>query len=48
VGLTAAVSAKLVEYGITANVFAAYYHDHIFVHAERAEQALIALSEFAR
>ncbi len=48
VGLTAAVSAKLVEYGITANVFAAYYHDHIFVQAERAEQALIALSEFAR
>ncbi|MEH6650664.1 MAG: ACT domain-containing protein [Motiliproteus sp.] len=48
VGLTAAVSTKLSEHGISANVIAAYYHDHIFVQAECAEQAMAALGEFAR
>lgn len=46
VGLTAAVSAKLTEYGISANVVAAYYHDHIFVPCEKATQAVAALQEF--
>lgn len=43
VGLTAAVSTKLASKGISANVIAAYYHDHIFVPSEQAEQALLAL-----
>ncbi|USH05589.1 ACT domain-containing protein [Grimontia kaedaensis] len=47
VGLTAAVSTKLAEKGISANVLAAYYHDHIFVQAEKAEAALKALQEFS-
>lgn len=46
VGLTAAVAGKLAEKGISANVIAAYYHDHIFVPAEKAEAALSALTEF--
>jgi hypothetical protein len=46
VGLTAAVANKLTSYGISANVIAAYYHDHIFVQTEKAEQALLALKEF--
>lgn len=46
VGLTAAFSAKLAEKNISANVVAAYYHDHIFVPEEKAEQALAAISEF--
>jgi len=46
VGLTAAVSTKLAEKGISANVIAAYYHDHIFVQSEKAELALEALGEF--
>ena len=48
VGLTAAVSNKLAEKGISANVIAAYYHDHIFVQAENADAALSALNEFSR
>jgi hypothetical protein len=47
VGLTAAVATKLSSYGISANVVAAYYHDHIFVPSERADEALSALYEFA-
>jgi hypothetical protein len=47
VGLTAAVSAKLTAYNISANVVAAYYHDHIFVQSDKAEAALAALQEFA-
>jgi hypothetical protein len=47
VGLTAAVATKLAEYGISANVVAAFYHDHIFVQTDKAEQAMAALKEFA-
>jgi hypothetical protein len=46
VGLTAAVATKLTSYGISANVIAAYHHDHIFVQTQKAEQALLALKEF--
>ena len=47
VGLTAAVATKLASSGISANVVAAYYHDHIFVHSERANEALLKLQEFS-
>lgn len=40
VGLTATVSGRLAEGGISANVIAAYYHDHIYVPKDRAEAAL--------
>ena len=48
VGLTAAFSRKLTEHGISANVIAGYYHDHIFVQAEFADKAMHALGEFAQ
>ena len=48
VGLTAAVSTKLAQSNISANVIAAYYHDHVFIAAKDAEQALIALNELTR
>ena len=48
VGLTAAVSTKLASKGISANIIAAYYHDHIFVSSEQAEQALLALKELSQ
>lgn len=47
VGLTAAISNKLADNGISANVIAAYFHDHIFVQEEKAESALLALAEFS-
>ncbi|MDO6841300.1 ACT domain-containing protein [Paraglaciecola chathamensis] len=47
VGLTAAVANKLTQYGISANVVAAYYHDHIFVPSAKATLAMKALAEFA-
>lgn len=47
VGLTAAVAGRLAQEGISANVIAAYYHDHIFVPAEKAQQALTALQSLA-
>jgi hypothetical protein len=46
-GLTAAFSKSLADEGISCNVIAAYYHDHIFVDrkdAARAMEALQALS----
>jgi len=48
VGLTAAFSSKLGEHGISANVIAGYYHDHIFVQKELADKAIDALNELAR
>ena len=43
VGLTAAVASALAEAGISANVIAAYYHDHIFVPKASADLALAVL-----
>ncbi|WP_217512517.1 ACT domain-containing protein [Vibrio metschnikovii] len=48
VGLTAAFTTKLASYGVSANVIAGYYHDHIFVQSTLAEKALQALQEFTQ
>lgn len=47
VGLTAAVATQLAACGISANVVAGYYHDHLFVPDDRAAEALRALQEIA-
>jgi len=47
VGLTAAVAQALADKHISANVIAAYYHDHIFVPSNRAEDALKVLEELS-
>jgi len=48
VGLTAAIATQLASHGISANVVAAYYHDHVFVPEDMAEQALDALIELSK
>jgi hypothetical protein len=48
VGLTAAVATKLTEFNISANVIAAYYHDHIFIKSHDAGKALSALNELVK
>ena len=50
IGFTAAVAVALARAGIAANVVAAFHHDHVFVPAGRADDALrvlCSLSEVA-
>lgn len=43
VGLTAAVAGALAEAGIACNMIAALHHDHAFVPADQAVQAMAVL-----
>ncbi len=43
VGLTAAVARKLANAGISCNVIAGFFHDHLLVPVERADEALTIL-----
>jgi hypothetical protein len=45
VGLTAAVAEALANAGISCNVVAAAYHDHLFVPVDAADQALAILNQ---
>lgn len=47
VGLTAAFSKALAEKGISCNVVAAFYHDHIFVDQKDTEEAMTILTRLA-
>jgi hypothetical protein len=47
VGLTAAFSNALAAAGISCNVVAAYYHDHIFVSKNDAEKTMKILNAFS-
>jgi uncharacterized protein len=44
VGLTAVLATKLTEHNISANVVAAYYHDHIFVSFDQRQRAIEAIN----
>jgi hypothetical protein len=46
-GLTAAFSRALADEGISSNVVAAFYHDHIFVDKKDAARAMTVLGRFA-
>lgn len=48
VGLTAAISTQLAKNGISANVVAAFYHDHIFIPKEQIQSAMNALNELQK
>jgi len=43
VGVTAAIAGRLARHGISANVVAAYYHDHVLVPTQDADRALLLL-----
>lgn len=47
VGFTAAFSKALADAGISCNVVAAYFHDHIFVDTKDAEKAMEVLQQMA-
>lgn len=44
VGLTAVISKKLAENNISANIVAAYHHDHLLVPVSDTEQAMRVLT----
>jgi len=48
VGLTAAVSKALTDAGISCNVIAAYYHDHLYVPLHEAERAMDVLRKITK
>lgn len=47
VGLTAKFTERLAAIDVSANVIAAFYHDHIFVPLADADRAMLALATLA-
>ncbi|BCM22501.1 ACT domain-containing protein [Mesorhizobium sp. J8] len=47
VGFLAAITTRLAAAGMGVNPVSAFYHDHLFVSAERAEEALAILWQLA-
>jgi uncharacterized protein len=47
VGFIKVISSKLADAGIPCNVIAGYYHDHILVPVDRADEAMDRLREIA-
>jgi uncharacterized protein len=47
VGFLAAILATLAAHDIAVNVISAYYHDHLFVPAPRAREALLLLDNLS-
>jgi hypothetical protein len=43
VGFLAAITARLAEAGISVNAVSAFHHDHLFVPADRADEAMAVL-----
>ena len=47
VGFIAAISARLTKLGLGVNPVSGYYHDHLFVAPERAEEVVEELRKMA-
>ena len=47
VGFLAAITTRLAAAGMGVNPVSAFYHDHLFVPAERAEEAMAILRQLA-
>lgn len=47
VGFLAAITARLTEADISVNAVSAFHHDHLFVPADRAEEALMLLGDMS-
>ena len=47
VGFMAAITTRLAASGIGVNPVSAYFHDHLFVPAERADEAVAILEQLA-
>ena len=45
IGLTAKISSALCENGISSNIIAGYFHDHVFVPSDQSVRALEILSK---
>lgn len=48
VGFLAAITNELAENNISVNAVSAYYHDHLFVPANKAEQVMHILTEMSK
>ncbi|MDA8744833.1 ACT domain-containing protein [Rubripirellula amarantea] len=48
IGFLAVVTEKLAQQGISVNAFSAYFHDHLFVPTEKAEDAMRVLGDVVR
>ena len=48
VGLTAKISGALAEAGISANIVAAYHHDHVFVPWHQRKDAMAVLEKLSK
>jgi hypothetical protein len=47
VGFLAAITVRLAEAGISVNAVSAFYHDHLFVPDDRADEAMAILHEMS-
>lgn len=46
VGFLAAITTRLADAGISVNAVSAFYHDHLFVPSDKADEALALLQGF--
>ena len=47
IGLLAAITARLAAAGIPVNAVSAFHHDHLFIPADRAEEAMDVLRQLS-